>query len=121
MHEKFCHEQKHYPARLIIFCVVLNYNSLLFLELTEDHKSTQKNYDTPSMRVKFCDWLRTKTVSMSEVRWLNFTALCHECTHLNTDLPSKASTATMSFHKDNGMSFNRKQHPSSNFHCMVIA
>ena len=76
-------------------------------------KNTQKSYGTyfPYWK-QFCDWMKIETLSISENNILNFIAWCFRNTHLNADLASKAVTATISFHKDNGISFDRKQHPS---------
>ena len=55
-------------------------------------------------------------LSVSENNLLNFVAWCYHFTHLNSDLASKAVTATISFHKDNGISFIRKNYPSIQRH-----
>ena len=76
-------------------------------------ENTQKSYGSyfPYWK-QFCKWYRSDIVSISENKLLNFIAWCYEFTHLNADLASKAITATISFHKDNGVSFDRKQHSS---------
>ena len=61
---------------------------------------------------KYCDWLKANTTAISEDKILNFIAWCYKYTHLNSNLASRAVTATISYHKDNGISFDRKQHSS---------
>ena len=76
-------------------------------------KNTKKGYGTyyPYWE-KFCNWLKIEKITISEDKILNFIAWCYHFTHLNSNLTSRAITAAISFHKDNGISFDRKQHTS---------
>ena len=65
---------------------------------------------------EFCEWMNVDLLSISENSILNFLAWCHRFTHLNSDLASKAVTAAISYHKDNGISFDRKSFPSIKRH-----
>ena len=65
---------------------------------------------------EFCEWKGLDMLSLSENIALDFVAWCYRFTHLNSDLASKALTAAISFHKDNGVSFNRKSFPSIKRH-----
>ena len=76
-------------------------------------KKYKKDYGTCySYWQQFCDWLKTEEITISEDKILNFIAWCYHFTHLNSNLTSRASTAAMSFHEDDGISFDRKQHIS---------
>ena len=55
-------------------------------------------------------------LSLSQHNALNFIAWCFDYTHLNSDLVSKALTAAVSYHKDNGISFDRKLFPTIKRH-----
>ena len=76
-------------------------------------KNTKKGYGTyfPYWE-RFCDWIKTDKVSISEEKILNLIAWCFHFTDLNSNLTSRVITAAISFHKDNGISFDRKQHTS---------
>ena len=65
---------------------------------------------------EYCDWMNIALLSLNENNALNFVAWCYHFTHLNSDLASKALTATTSYHKDNGISFDRKRYPSIKRH-----
>ena len=56
--------------------------------------------------------MKTEKVSISEDKILNFIAWCYQFTHLDANLTSKAITAVISFHKNNSISFDRKQQAS---------
>ena len=75
--------------------------------------NTKKGYGTyfPYWE-KYCDWMKIDKISISEDKILNFIAWCFLFTDLNSNLTSRAITAAVSFHKDNGISFDRKQHTS---------
>ena len=47
---------------------------------------------------------------------INFVAWCYRFTSLNSGLTSKALTAATSYHKDNGISFDRKRYPAIKRH-----
>ena len=80
-------------------------------------KNTRGSYGTyfPNWE-KFCDWHGVDILGINENQALNFLAYCYNFTGLNSDLASKALTATISFHKDNGISFIRKAYPSIKRH-----
>ena len=65
---------------------------------------------------QFCDWMSLDLLSINQQNALDFVAWCFEYTSLNSELVDKALTATVSFHKDNGISFDRKQYPSIKRH-----
>ena len=80
-------------------------------------KNTRNNYGTYfTYWEEFCNWMEIDKLSLTEKTALNFIAWCYHYTHLNSDLTSKAVTATISFHKDNGISFDRKSFPSIKRH-----
>ena len=75
--------------------------------------NTRLSYNTYfSYWKEFCDWMHKDILSLTENSALDFVAWCYDYTHLNSDLASKAVTAVVSFHKDNGISFDTKSFPS---------
>ena len=76
-------------------------------------KNTKKSYNAyfPYWE-QFCDWMKLQNITISEDKILNFIAWSFHFTDLNSNLTSRAITAAISFHKDNGISFDRKQYPS---------
>ena len=80
-------------------------------------KNTRQSYNTyfPYWE-EFCEWKNLDLLSLTENSALDFVAWCYDFTHLNSDLASKAVTSVISFHKDNGISFDRKSFPSIKRH-----
>ena len=80
-------------------------------------ENTRKNYGTYfPYWTEYCEWMGIDELSLSENNALNFIAWCYHFTHLNSDLASLALTAATSFHKDNGISWIRKNYPSIKRH-----
>ena len=80
-------------------------------------KGTKKSYGTYfPYWIRFCDWKHLDYLCLSEHNALNFIAWCFLFTHLNSDLVSKALTATVSYHKNHGISFDKKLCPTIKRH-----
>ena len=56
--------------------------------------------------------MKIDKITISEEKIFNSIAWCYHFTQLNSNLTSRAITAAISFYKDNGISFDRKQHTS---------
>ena len=57
-----------------------------------------------------------RTLSLSQAHAIDFVAWCYSFTTLNSALTSMALTAATSYHKDNGISFDRKRYPAIKRH-----
>ena len=79
--------------------------------------STRKNYGTYFKYWEdYCDWMHIPILSLNQRHALNFVAWCWKFTTLNGKLVSRALTAAGSYHKDNGISWIRKDFPAIKRH-----
>ena len=79
--------------------------------------NTRKNYTCYfKYWEQYCDWMEISDLSLNQFHAINFAAWCWKFTTLNGELVSRALTAAGSYHKDNGISWIRKDFPAVKRH-----